>query len=79
MAEADLEQRGPGDMAGLKQSGAPSIRFARIARNPQLLSAARKAAFQLAKKDPALKRPEHAVLRKVLESRRASAYGAEAG
>ena len=45
IAEADLQQRGPGDMLGIKQSGRQfSLFHASIASDLYLLEAARKAA-----------------------------------
>ena len=79
VAEADLKKRGPGDLTGLKQAGAPNLRYAHLGRHARLLSAARQAAFQLASVDPELELPVHAVLRRVLEARREGAFGAEAG
>jgi ATP-dependent DNA helicase RecG len=79
VAEADLRKRGPGDLTGLKQAGAPNLRYAHLGRHARLLSAARQAAFQLASVDPDLDLPVHAVLKRVLEARREGSFGAEAG
>lgn len=79
VAEADLRKRGPGDLTGLKQAGAPNLRYAHLGRHARLLSAARQAALQLASVDPDLDLPDHAVLKRVLEARREGAFGAEAG
>jgi ATP-dependent DNA helicase RecG len=66
IAEADLEIRGPGELMGTRQSGMPDFRVANILRDGRLLGDARTEAFKLARKDPRLERPEHAVLREVL-------------
>ncbi|MEA2030688.1 MAG: ATP-dependent DNA helicase RecG [candidate division Zixibacteria bacterium] len=41
IAEADLELRGPGELYGLKQSGLPELRTARLSSDYDLLEAAR--------------------------------------
>ncbi|MBU8934404.1 MAG: ATP-dependent DNA helicase RecG [candidate division Zixibacteria bacterium] len=41
IAEADLELRGPGELYGLKQSGLPELRAARLTSDRDLLEAAR--------------------------------------
>ncbi|UCD63569.1 MAG: ATP-dependent DNA helicase RecG [Candidatus Zixiibacteriota bacterium] len=41
IAEADLEMRGPGEMFGLRQSGLPQFRTARIAQDRDLIEACR--------------------------------------
>lgn len=66
IAEADLEIRGPGELMGTRQSGIPDFRVADILRDGRLLGQARTEAFALARKDPRLEKPEHAVLREVL-------------
>jgi len=47
LAEADLEMRGPGELAGLRQWGADGFRFASIFRDHDLLVRARDVAEQL--------------------------------
>jgi ATP-dependent DNA helicase RecG len=41
IAEADLEMRGPGEMFGVKQSGLPEFRSAKLADDRDLIVAAR--------------------------------------
>ena len=41
IAEADLELRGPGEMFGLKQSGLPELKAARLSADRDLIEAAR--------------------------------------
>ena len=41
IAEADLELRGPGEMLGLEQSGAPPLRFGELSRDGALIELAR--------------------------------------
>ncbi|HHQ47718.1 MAG TPA: ATP-dependent DNA helicase RecG, partial [Acidobacteria bacterium] len=47
LAEADLELRGPGEIAGFRQWGADGLRFARLSRDRDLLERARGAAARL--------------------------------
>lgn len=54
IAEADLAQRGPGDLLGTAQTGLPPVRLARLPRDLPLLEEAREAARAILEKDPAL-------------------------
>lgn len=54
IAEEDLAIRGPGEMAGTRQSGMPELRLADIIRDARLLGAARDEAFALVEADPGL-------------------------
>jgi len=54
IAEADLELRGPGEFLGTRQSGLAGFKMANLVRDQQILIEARKAAFELIKKDPKL-------------------------
>jgi ATP-dependent DNA helicase RecG len=69
IAELDLEQRGPGDFAGTRQHGVPSLRVAELPANFELLLRARAVAQALVVADPQLERPEHAAMRAHLDSR----------
>jgi ATP-dependent DNA helicase RecG len=62
IAEADLEQRGAGELAGLRQHGAGDWLVGDVLRHPDLLAAAREDAAAILGADPALGRPEHAGL-----------------
>lgn len=62
IAEADLEIRGPGDFLGTRQAGMPDFRVANILRDGALLERARRAAFDLLERDPALASPAHVQL-----------------
>ncbi|ESP62669.1 ATP-dependent DNA helicase RecG [Smithella sp. ME-1] len=66
IAEEDLAIRGPGDFLGTRQSGLPDFRIASIIRDARILNDAKEDAFQLAEKDPFLKKPEHAILKETL-------------
>ena len=58
LAEVDLELRGPGDLFGIRQSGFPNLRMARLS-DQELLAKAREEASRLLQRDPDLSRPEH--------------------
>jgi ATP-dependent DNA helicase RecG len=56
IAERDLLLRGPGELLGVAQSGAPLLRFADLVADEPLLEAARAAADELLDADEALAR-----------------------
>jgi ATP-dependent DNA helicase RecG len=62
LAEHDLRLRGPGDYFGVRQSGLPELKVARLDDAP-LVEAARSAATAVLSRDPELDLPEHATLR----------------
>lgn len=66
IAEADLAIRGPGELMGIRQAGAPDFRIANIARDAKILADARADALSLVERDPLLKHQENALLREVL-------------
>jgi len=66
LAEEDLRLRGAGEFFGTRQSGLPDLRMARLSDTP-LLEQARAEAIELFKKDPYLKKPEHALLLKEVD------------
>ncbi|MDX1911272.1 MAG: ATP-dependent DNA helicase RecG, partial [Saprospiraceae bacterium] len=68
IAEADLRLRGPGNIEGTQQSGMLRFLLADIARDGQILAAAREVAAQILEKDPALTLPEHNRLQQQLAS-----------
>ncbi|HUX12480.1 MAG TPA: ATP-dependent DNA helicase RecG [Spirochaetia bacterium] len=65
IAEEDLKLRGPGDIAGVQQSGYLRLRVADLSRDMQLMLLAREDAFELLAADPGLLLPENAALRTV--------------
>ena len=69
IAEEDLRIRGPGDFAGVRQSGIPDLVFSDIARDTRMLSKAREIAGELLARDPDLARPDHAALKAWLTGR----------
>ena len=65
LAEEDLKLRGPGEFFGIRQSGLPDLRMARLS-DVRLLELARNEAIRLFKEDPELSRPEHRLLKQEL-------------
>jgi ATP-dependent DNA helicase RecG len=63
IAEKDMELRGPGDIAGTRQSGLLDFKLADIVRDREILQQAVHAAQSLLEKDPQLDLPEHVALR----------------
>jgi ATP-dependent DNA helicase RecG len=61
LAEKDLELRGPGDFFGVRQSGIPTLRLARLS-NVRILELARSEAQAIFAQDPDLSQPEHQAL-----------------
>ena len=69
IAEEDLAIRGPGEFLGTRQAGMPDFKVADLSRDFDILTLARKAAFELVEKDPNLNLMEHQAFRKILKSR----------
>jgi ATP-dependent DNA helicase RecG len=67
IAEEDLKLRGPGQIAGIEQSGYLSLGLADPISDATLLETARQDAFAILKQDPGLLEPGHIVIRQVLE------------
>jgi len=59
IAEADLRQRGPGELFGTRQHGLPQLRVGDMLVDFELLELARRDAFEIVARDPKLARPEH--------------------
>ena len=74
LAEADLQLRGPGDLFGTAQSGAPTLRVASLL-DVTLIDAARREAEALLDADPELRSEEHRALRYAIADRVASVVG----
>ena len=64
LAEEDLENRGSGEIAGLKQSGIPDLAFEGL-KNPKLLSIAKEKAKKIIKEDFGLKK--HKLLKEYID------------
>ncbi|MBE3143235.1 MAG: ATP-dependent DNA helicase RecG [Planctomycetes bacterium] len=63
LAERDLDQRGPGDFLGTRQSGFSELKMANLT-DIRLIEKARQQALILFEKDPTLSDPEHLALEK---------------
>lgn len=66
LAERDLEQRGPGEFLGTRQSGFCELRMANI-MDVRLIEKARRHALGLFEIDPELKKPDHHDLVTILD------------
>ncbi len=66
LAEKDLEIRGPGEVFGLRQAGAPPLRVADLMRDRELLRLARRDAEAWIERSPSLGGPDETLLRKRL-------------
>jgi ATP-dependent DNA helicase RecG len=69
IARADLRIRGMGDLFGERQSGEQGFRIADPIRDEALNIRAREVAEQIVERDPELRRPEHAGLKRILAER----------
>jgi ATP-dependent DNA helicase RecG len=67
IAEVDLKLRGPGEFFGTRQSGLPALRIANLVDDTDLLTLARKEAFDLIKNDPHLRQKSNVCVRKHFE------------
>jgi ATP-dependent DNA helicase RecG len=72
IAEEDLKIRGPGDFAGVRQSGIPDLVFSDIVRDARMLSRSREIAGSLIERDPDLAHSEHAALARWIASKEAA-------
>ena len=68
IAEADLRLRGPGDIAGTKQSGVYEFKAANLVEDQAILRTARAIAEEIITNDPELKSTEHLPLARYLSS-----------
>jgi ATP-dependent DNA helicase RecG len=66
LAEKDLEQRGPGDFLGTRQSGYADLRMAKLT-DVRLIESARRHAQTVFETDPGLQNPENSRLAAALE------------
>lgn len=62
LAEEDLRRRGPGDVMGVRQHGAPAFRLANPLRDVELVELARTDARAILDADPMFRRPDHRAL-----------------
>ena len=68
IAEADLKMRGPGDIAGTKQSGAFEFKAANLVEDQAILRTARMMAEDILTRDPMLRAPEHVQMARFLST-----------
>ncbi len=66
VAEADWDQRGPGDLLGTAQSGLPVLQLGNLKTDMQLMLRARAAATAIMEWDPKLEAPENQRFRKLV-------------
>jgi ATP-dependent DNA helicase RecG len=79
LAEADLAQRGAGDLFGTRQAGAPPTELGRIDELAELLQIARREAEAVLAADPALAAPAHALLARAADERARTLFAGDAG
>ena len=67
ISEEDLKIRGPGELAGNRQSGFLNLTYANLTRDFKILEEARADAFKILENDPGFLKPEHTVIREVID------------
>lgn len=67
ISEEDLKLRGPGELAGSRQSGFLNLTYADLVRDIRILEDARYDAFELIENDPGFLSPENSVIREVFD------------
>lgn len=63
IAEVDLQLRGPGDLSGTQQSGALDLKIADLAKDQQMLVAARELALEITDEDPEINLDKNSLIR----------------
>lgn len=66
ISEVDMQLRGPGEIEGTRQSGAPQFHIADIQQDVSILREARLTAEEILSEDLTLSKPEHEPLKKYL-------------
>ena len=74
VAEADWDQRGPGDLLGSAQSGLPAFKLGNLKTDMQLMQKARAAATTILEWDPKLEAPENQRFRKLIVEERGRTF-----
>lgn len=69
LAEQDLRLRGPGDLVGTRQSGAPPLYLADLLRDGAVVAEARRDALAIFQTDPELSDPKYGRLQKLVIDR----------
>ncbi|MFN8358030.1 MAG: ATP-dependent DNA helicase RecG [Spirosomataceae bacterium] len=72
IADVDLQLRGPGDLAGTQQSGLVDLIIADLAKDGEILKAARASAQAILDDDPELVLPQNHVIKQQIEAIRAN-------
>ncbi|MEA1910700.1 MAG: ATP-dependent DNA helicase RecG, partial [Spirochaetota bacterium] len=67
ISEEDLKLRGPGELAGSKQSGFLNLTYADLVRDFKILEEAKSDAVHILENDPGFLKQEHTVIREVFE------------
>ncbi len=67
ISEEDLKLRGPGELAGSRQSGFLNLTYADLIRDIKILEDARHDAFKILEKDPGFLSQENGVIREVFD------------
>lgn len=65
ISEEDLKLRGPGELAGSRQSGFLNLTYANLIRDIKILEDARHDAFEILQTDPGFLSPKNTVIREV--------------
>lgn len=68
IAQKDLELRGHGELIGMRQAGLGELDLSEMIREPDLLLSAKRAAQHLLASDPGLLKPQHGLLKNLVES-----------
>ena len=72
IAREDLEQRGPGDLFGVRQSGELCFRVGDIYHDSDLVKEAAMDADRILASDPELSLPQHSVLKNKISTKSAN-------
>lgn len=70
ISEKDLELRGPGEIDGVRQSGAADLKIADIIQDVQLMATTRQVAIDILQEDPDLEKIEYHSLKQYLLGRK---------
>ena len=70
ISEVDMQLRGPGEIEGTRQSGAPNFKIANIATDEHIMREARLSAEDLLNEDGQFEKPENMALRKYLSEQK---------